>query len=70
MNVSDGGRQPFMRDTTCNGQLYQMVTEEGTQKGMKTVFQERGVDIRGMNSSKMKEKLQQFEASVSVSLKL
>ncbi len=62
MNVRDGGKQPFMKDTEWNGKLQRMVTDEGLQKGMKTVLEEREVDTRGMNASKMKEVLQQFQA--------
>ncbi len=64
MNVRDGGKQPFMRDTMWNGTVQRMVTDDGIQKGLKTVLQERGVDISGMNASKLKEKLGQFPVKV------
>jgi hypothetical protein len=41
MNVSDSGKQPFMRDTEWDGQVQKM-TE------MKTVLEERGVDTYRM----------------------
>ncbi len=63
MNVRDGGKQPFMQDTMWSGQVQKMVTEDGLQKGMKTVLDERGIDIKGMNASKMKEELLKFKAS-------
>ncbi len=63
MNMKDGGKQPFMRDTTWNGQVQCMVTDEGIQKGLKTVLRERGVDTSGMNASRIKQELQQFPAS-------
>ncbi len=34
MNVKDGGKQPFMRDTTWNGQVQCMVTDEGIQNSV------------------------------------
>ena len=43
MNVKDGGKQPFMMDTTWQGHVQRMVTDAGVQKGMKTVLEERGV---------------------------
>ncbi len=63
MNVRDGGKQPFMQDTMWSGQVQKMVTEDGLQNGMKTVLDERGIDIKGMNASKMKEELLKFKAS-------
>lgn len=33
MNVRDGGKQPFMRDTVWDGETQQMTTVEGLQKG-------------------------------------
>ena len=35
MNVSDGGKQPKMRDTQWTGQVQRMTLEVGTQKGMR-----------------------------------
>ena len=43
MNVKDGGKQPFMKDTTWNGTVQTIVWPDGVQKGMKTVLEERGV---------------------------
>lgn len=61
MNVKDGGKQPFMRDTMWNGANQRMVTDDGLQKGMKTVLEERGVDTRGMNADKLRR---QFEVNL------
>ena len=66
MNLRDGGKQPFMRDTVWHGETYQMVTAEGVQKGMRTVLEERGLDTRGMDAKKMREQLHQFQASYNV----
>ena len=44
MNISDGGRQPRMRDTQWNGNVQKITLDDGTQKGVLT---ERGVDTRG-----------------------
>ena len=49
MNISDGGKQPRMRDTLWNGQVQQMTLEDGRQKGMKQVLIERGVNVWGKN---------------------
>ena len=38
-----------------------MVLPDGTAKGMKLVLQERGVDVKGLNAEKMREKLSEFE---------
>ena len=40
MNVSDGGKQPFARDTVWNGQIQKMTTQDGSQKGMRSVLEE------------------------------
>lgn len=37
MNVKNGGKQPFMRDTVWNGSVQQMVTAEGKLKGSRRV---------------------------------
>ena len=37
MNVKDGGKQPFMMDTVWNGKVQKMVTDQGIQKGMRTL---------------------------------
>ena len=44
MNVSDGGKQPFLRDTIWDGKPQKLVTEEGIQKGFKSLAtgRERG----------------------------
>jgi hypothetical protein len=53
MNSSDGGSQPVMRDTKWrkDGEgeytFQSMVTSSGKQKGLKTVLQERGINVDG-----------------------
>ena len=64
MNVHDGGKQPFMKDTIWNGRVQRMVTAGGAQKGMKTVLEERGVDTSGLNAGKLRELLRQYEVHV------
>ena len=61
MNVYSGGKQAIMRDTVWNGKVQKMVQYDGTAKGMKQVLQERGVDVKGLNAAKMREKLSEFE---------
>ena len=61
MNVKDGGKQPYMKDTVWNGSVQRMVTESGLQKGLKTVLEERGVSTRGLNAEKLRDLLQQYE---------
>lgn len=61
MNVSDGGKQPYMRNTVWQGRMQRMVLDDGQQKGMKRVLEERGVDTKGFNASKMREELKKFE---------
>ena len=61
MNVKDGGKQPFMKNTVWMGCDQEMVTSQGIQKGMRTVLEERGVDIGGMNADKLRELLGQYE---------
>ena len=61
MNVKDGGKQPFMRDTVWNGHVRKMVTSEGLQKEMKSVLQERRVDTSRINAEKLRELLHQYE---------
>ena len=38
-----------------------MVLPDGRAKGMKIVLQERGVDVKGLNAEKMRERLNQFD---------
>lgn len=54
MNVKDGGKQPFMKDTVWDGFVQRMVTDDGIQKGMKTVLEERDVDTQGLNAKKLR----------------
>ena len=64
MNVKDGGKQPFMVDTTWQGHVQRMVTDAGVQKGMKTVLEERGVRTQRMNADKLRELLRQYEVQL------
>lgn len=41
-----------------------MVHDNGQQKGMKTVLEERGVTNMGMNACKMREELKKFEVMI------
>ena len=58
--------QPFMRDTVWNGEVQGMVSDDGTQKGMRTVLEERGINTSSMTTVKMREELQTFQASYIV----
>ena len=64
MNVKDGGKQPFMMDTTWQGHVQRTVTDAGVQKGMKTVLEERGVRTQRMNADKLRELLRQYEVQL------
>ena len=65
MNVKDGGKQPFMMDTVWNGKVQKMVTDQGIQKGMRTVLDERGVVTDGMNADKLREILREHEVNIN-----
>ena len=60
MNVYPGGKQPALRDGLWKGNVQIMTLLDGTPKGMKMVLQERGVDVKGMNAAKMREKLNTY----------
>ncbi len=55
-----------MRDTVWNGEVQGMVSDDGTQKGMRTVLEERGINTSSMTTVKMREELQTFQASYIV----
>ena len=40
MNISDGGKQPFLRDTMWDGKPQKLVTSSGIQKGLKSLLEE------------------------------
>lgn len=61
MNVSNGGKQPFMRDTMWNSSIQKMTLTDGTQKGMRCVLEERGVDTYRMKADQMRKELRKFE---------
>lgn len=61
MNISNGGKQPFMRDTEWNGEVQKMTLENGAQKGMRTVLEERGVNTAKMKANEMREELKKFD---------
>ena len=44
--MSDGGKQLFMRDTIWGGEVQQMTLQDGKQKGMKHVLEERSEHIQ------------------------
>ena len=54
MNVGPGGAQPRMRDTLWNGKLQKMVLNDGRQKGMQLVLEERGIDTGKMKAADMR----------------
>ena len=41
-SFKDGGKLPFMKDTSWNRLIQRIVTDEGVQKGMITVIAETG----------------------------
>ena len=47
--------------TVWNGKIRKMVSPDGTPKGMKLVLQEWGVEVKGLNAGKRREKLLEFE---------
>ena len=63
MNVKDGGKQPFMKDTVWDGEIQHMVTPDGIQKGMRTVLQERGVDTQGISADRLRQLLREYEVN-------
>lgn len=59
MNKSDGGKQRIRRDTIIpnsnpdsrfRGKLQKMTTESGAPKGLQTVLEERGFEVRGLKT--------------------
>ena len=62
MNVSDGGKQPFLRDTMWDGKPQRMITPEGKQKGLKTVLEECGINVKGSHKEDMIKILQDMRA--------
>ena len=64
MNVNDGGKQPFLRDTMWDGKPQKLVTAEGKQKGMKTVLEEHGINVKGLwkeDMIKLLEEMRDFK---------
>ena len=53
MNVYPGGKQAIMRDTVWDGNTQKMVLPDGTPKEMKMVLQERGIDVKRLNTDRM-----------------
>ena len=70
LNVRDGGKQPFLRDTVWDGQVQKMVRPDGVQKGLRTVLEERGVYTKGMNADMLKEVLGEYEVNKLICLQL
>ena len=60
MNVSDGGKQPFLRDTEWNGQIQKMTLDDGRQKGMRCLG---GEVCLGGEGSRYREDEGQSDAS-------
>ena len=60
MNISNGGKQPHMRDTVWDGRVQRMTLDDGSQKGMRAVLEERGVDTAKMKADEMREELKKF----------
>ena len=58
MNVSDGGKQPFLHDTMMYSKMQGMVTFEGNQKGMKAILQESKINVKGLYKKDMIKILQ------------
>ena len=49
LNLSDGGKNTKpLRDTTWNGAIQHMQTQDGKQKGIKTILTERNLWIEGL----------------------
>ena len=63
MNVKDSGKQPFVMDTWWDGEVQKMTLDDGRQKGMRTVLEERGVNTYGMNAEKLRKELKLFEVT-------
>ena len=56
--MSDGGKQLFMRDTIGGGEVQQMTLQDGKQKEMKCVLEERGVNTYGMKAYEIRRTTQ------------
>jgi hypothetical protein len=49
LNLGDGGKNvPLIRNSTWNGEIFNMQTPDGKQKGIKTILVERGAWIDGL----------------------
>ena len=49
LNLSDGGKNTkSLRDTTWNGAIQHMQTQDGKQKGIKTILMERNLWVEGL----------------------
>ena len=53
MNVRPGGAQSRMRDTVWARQVQKTVLADGTPKGMKTILEERAINISSMKADDM-----------------
>ena len=58
MNVSDGSKQPFLRDTIWDGKPQKLVISFGLQNGLKTLLEERGISTAGLKKEDMVKKVQ------------
>jgi hypothetical protein len=59
MNKSDGGKQRKQKDTiipesnpdaSCRGKVQKMTTDKREQKGLQSVLEERGFNVKGMKA--------------------
>lgn len=50
-----------MRDTEWDGCVQRMTLDDGRQKGMRRVLEERGVDTTKMKAVEMREELRKFD---------
>ena len=53
MNVSNGGKQPFMRETYWDGEPQKLITASGEQWGLKTLLEKRKVNVTGLKKEEM-----------------
>ena len=53
MNVSDVGKQLFMRSTRWDGEDKPMITSAGLRKGLKSLLEDRRIDTTGMRREEM-----------------
>ena len=58
MHECEWWRQAAIYDGFClEREVQWKVTDDGLQKGMKTMFEKRGIDMKRMNADKIREML-------------